>query len=154
MYTTSVTGHVRAPRPAVYRALLDSGAVATWRVPNGMTATVHEFDAREGGWFRVSLTYDDASEAGKSGGHTDTYRGRFTLLVPDERVVEVSTFETPDPTLANEMTMTTTLVDAGDGTDVTILHEGIPDDIPAADNEAGTRMALANLARLVEGGTS
>jgi uncharacterized protein YndB with AHSA1/START domain len=151
VYSTSVTGLVRASRSAVYQALLDPEAVAAWRVPDGMTATVHEFDAREGGWFRVSLTYDDAGGAGKSGGHTDTYRGRFTRLVPDEQVVEQSTFETPDPTLANEMTMTTTLADAGDGTDVTILHEGIPDDIPAADNEAGTRMALANLARLVEG---
>ena len=150
MYTTRVTGHVRAPRSVVYRALLDPDAVAAWRVPKGMTATVHEFDAREGGAFRVSLTYDDAGGAGKSGGHTDTYHGRFTRLVPDEQVVEVSTFETPDPSLADEMTMTTSLIDAGGGTDVTILHEGIPDDIPAADNEAGTRMALANLARLVE----
>ena len=31
-----------------------------------------------------------------------------------------------------------------------ILHEGIPDDIPRADNERGTRMALGHLARLVE----
>jgi hypothetical protein len=32
------------------------------------------------------------------------------------------------------------------------VHEGIPDKVPAADNETGTRMALANLARLVETG--
>jgi uncharacterized protein YndB with AHSA1/START domain len=149
VYSTRVTGHVRAPRAAVYRALLDPDAVAAWRVPDGMTATVHEFDAREGGSFRVSLTYDDAGEIGKSGGQTDTYRGRFTRLVPDEEVVEVSTFETSDPALATEMTMTTTLVDAGDGTDVTILHEGIPDDIPADANETGTRMALAKLAAVL-----
>jgi len=30
------------------------------------------------------------------------------------------------------------------------VHEGIPDGVPAADNETGTRMALANLAQLVE----
>jgi uncharacterized protein YndB with AHSA1/START domain len=151
VYSTRVTGHVHASRPEVYRALLDPDAVAAWRVPPGMTARVHEFDVREGGAFRVSLTYDDAVETGKSGGHTDTYAGRFTRLVPDEQVVEVSSFETDEPALATEMTMTTTLVDAGDGTDVTILHEGIPDAVPPADNEAGTRMALANLARLVEG---
>ncbi len=150
MYSTRVTGHVHASRSEVYRALLDPDAVAAWRVPHGMTATVHEYDVREGGAFRVSLTYDD-DETGKSGGHTDTYAGRFTRLVPDEQVVEVSSFETDDPALATEMTMTTTLVDAGDGTDVTILHEGIPDAVPPADNEAGTRMALANLARLLEG---
>jgi uncharacterized protein YndB with AHSA1/START domain len=150
VYSTRVSGHVRAPRSAVYRALLDPAAIAAWRVPDGMTATVHEFDGREGGAFRVSLTYDDAAQTGKSGAHTDTYRGRFTRLIPDREVVEVSSFETDDPALAGEMTMTTTLVDAGDGTDVTILHEGIPDDIPPDANEAGTRMALAKLARLVE----
>ena len=30
------------------------------------------------------------------------------------------------------------------------VHEGIPDKVPAADNETGTRMALENLAKLVE----
>jgi hypothetical protein len=48
------------------------------------------------------------------------------------------------------MTMTTTLTEAGDGTDVLIVHEGIPDSVPVADNETGTRMALAHLAELVE----
>jgi len=150
VYSTSVTAHVRAPRAEVYRALLDPEAVAAWRVPDGMTATVHEFDGREGGAFRISLTYDDVGETGKSGGHTDTYAGRFMRLVPGERVVEVAAFETDDPGLATEMRMTTTLADAGEGTDVTILHEGIPDAVPRSDNEAGTRMALENLARLVE----
>ena len=150
MYSTKVTGHVDAPRSAVYRALLDPAAVARWRVPDGMTGHVHTFDACEGGTFRVSLTYDAPDAAGKSGAHTDTYHGVFVRLVPDEQVVETFVFETADPDLQGVMTMTTTLVDAGGGTDVRIEHEGLPDAIPAADNETGTRMALANLARLVE----
>nr|WP_202797629.1 MULTISPECIES: SRPBCC domain-containing protein [Protofrankia] len=51
---------------------------------------------------------------------------------------------------AGQMVMTTTLADADGGTDVLIVHEGIPDGVPAADNETGTRMALAGLAQLVE----
>ena len=58
MYTTRVEQHVRAARSEVYRALLDADAVARWRVPDGMTSTVHEFAPHEGGSFRVSLTYD------------------------------------------------------------------------------------------------
>ena len=150
MYTTQVRGHVRAPRPSVYRAFLDADAVAKWRVPAGMSSHVHEFDAREGGSFRVSLTYDTPDAAGKSAAHTDTYRGHFVRLVPAQQVVEVFEFETADPGLRGTMTMTTTLTDAGDGTDVVVVHEGIPDSVPAADNETGTRMALANLAKLVE----
>lgn len=115
-----------------------------------MTGHVHEFDAREGGSFRVSLTYDVPNGTGKTTAHTDTYHGHFVTLVPDEQVVEVLEFETADPDLGGEMTMTTTLADADGGTDILVVHEAIPDGVPVTDNETGTRMALANLAALVE----
>jgi len=151
VYSTEASRQVDAPRSSVYRALLDAGAIARWRVPAGMTCEVHEFDAREGGFFRISLTYDAPTGTGKSAAHTDTYHGHFVRLRPDEQVVEVLQFEAAAPELSGEMTMTTTLVDAGGGTLVTIRHEGIPDAVPAADNELGTRMALDNLAMFVEG---
>ncbi len=150
MYSTQASRHIRAPRSAVYRALLDAGAIAQWRVPAGMSSHVHEFDAREGGSFRVSLTYDAPTGTGKSASRTDTYRGHFVRLVPDEQVVEAFEFETADPDLRGEMTMTTTLTDADGGTDVLVVHEGVPDKVPPADNETGTRMALAKLAKLTE----
>jgi uncharacterized protein YndB with AHSA1/START domain len=150
VYSTRISCHVRAPRSAVYQALLDADAIATWRVPAGMSSQVHEFDGREGGSFRVSLTYNAPGRAGKSALQTDTYRGRFVKLVPDEQVVETFEFESADPALRGTMTMTTTLTDADGGTDVLVVHEGIPESVPASDNETGTRMALANLARLVE----
>jgi len=98
----------------------------------------------------VSLTYDAPNGAGKSDSNTDTYHGHFARLVPDEQVVEVFEFESADPALGGTMTMTTSLRDADGGTEVLIVHEGIPDSVPAADNETGTRMALDNLAELVE----
>ncbi|MGC9410381.1 SRPBCC family protein [Streptomyces sp. DZ1-3] len=150
MHSTRVSHHVRAPRPAVYRALLDPAAVAAWRVPDGMTAEVHAFEGREGGALRVSLTYEEPSGAGKSGARTDTYQGHFARLVPGERIVEVLEFESADPAFQGAMTMTTTLTDADGGTRVEVVHEGLPDAVPAADNEKGTRMALAKLAALVE----
>ncbi|WP_345651470.1 SRPBCC family protein [Streptomyces siamensis] len=150
MYTTRVSRRVNASRAAVYRALLDAEAVARWRVPTGMRSEVHTFDAREGGLFRVSLTYDLPSAAGKSEAHTDTYHGHFAELVPGERVVEALEFETADPALRGEMVMTTELTEVDGGTEVVIMHEGVPDAVPVADNETGTRMALENLALLVE----
>ncbi|MBD0710369.1 MULTISPECIES: SRPBCC domain-containing protein [unclassified Streptomyces] len=152
MYSTRVSRHVAAPPSAVYRALVDPAAVARWRVPYGMTCEVHEFDAREGGTFRVSLTYEgEDGGTGGSGGRTDTYHGRFAELLSDERVVEVVEFETEDPGLRGAMSLTTTLVPMEGGTDVILFHEGIPDAVPAADNELGTRMALDRLAALAEG---
>ncbi|MEU6341041.1 SRPBCC family protein [Streptomyces sp. NPDC046977] len=151
MYSTQVSRHMSAAPAAVYRALLDPRAVARWRVPAGMSGHVHAFDAREGGRFRVSLTYDGQRGEGKSGAHTDTYHGHFARLVPDELVVEILEFETGDAALSGAMTMTTSLTAVEGGTDVVIVHEGIPDAVPREDNETGTRMALENLARLVEG---
>lgn len=72
MYTTQLTRRMGAPRSAVYRALLDAGAVAAWRVPNGMSSQVHEWEAQEGGAFRVSLSYDAPTRTGKTAEHTDT----------------------------------------------------------------------------------
>src|SRR5436309_1865523 len=99
MSSTRVRRRVNAPRASVYRALLDARAVAQWMVPTGMTSHVHAFDAREGGSFRISLTYDAPTERGKTTAHTDTYHGRFVKLVTNERVVEVVEFETTDPAL-------------------------------------------------------
>lgn len=48
------------------------------------------------------------------------------------------------------MTITTTLTEVDGGTDVLVVHEGIPNGVLVADNETGTGMALANLAKLVE----
>ena len=44
--------------------MLEARAVATWMVPPGMTSRVHAFDPREGGTFRISLTYDALTGAG------------------------------------------------------------------------------------------
>jgi uncharacterized protein YndB with AHSA1/START domain len=57
--STRISRHINASRASVYRALLEERAVATWMVPIGMTSHVHVFDAREGGSFRISLTYDE-----------------------------------------------------------------------------------------------
>lgn len=148
--STRVTQHVRASRDQVYRALLDAQAVAIWMVPDGMTSQVHEFDAREGGRFRISLTYDEPTGTGKSTAHTDSFAGRFTRLIPDQEVVEVIEFETDDAAMRGEMTVTLLLSDANGGTDVVGVHENLPPGVLPADNETGWRMSLAKLASLVE----
>ena len=152
MSATRVSRHVKAPRAAVYRALLDARAVAMWMVPTGMTSQVHEFDAREGGSFRISLTYDSATGTGKTTAHTDTYHGRFVKLVADEQVVQVVEFETADPGLRGEMTIAVTLSEADGGTEVRAVHAGLPPGLAPGDNEVGWRMSLAKLAALVEAG--
>jgi uncharacterized protein YndB with AHSA1/START domain len=141
---------MNAARAMVYWALRDARAVATWMVPAGMTSHVHAFDARDGGVFRISLSYDAPTGTGKTTAHTDTFHGRFVKLVPNEQVVEVVEFATPDPALRGEMTITVALADADGGTDLVAVHDGLPPGLPAADNEAGWRSSLTKLAALVE----
>ena len=119
-------------------------------VPDQMTSRVHSFEPHEGGTFRISLTYDLPTTAGKSGAQTDSFHGRFVHLVPDTEVVQTVTFETDDPALQGEMTITYTLTDADGGTEVVGLHENLPPGLPPADNELGWTMSLAKLADLVE----
>jgi len=150
--STRISRHVKAPRENVYRVLLDPRAVATWMVPIGMTGHVHVFDAREGGLFRISLTYDDATRTGKTTAHSDTYHGHFVKLVPNKQVVEVMEFETNDPAMRGEMMVTYTLTDVGDGTDVLAVHDNLPPGLSPVDNETGWRMALDKLAAFIEAG--
>jgi uncharacterized protein YndB with AHSA1/START domain len=118
--STRVSRIIKAGRKAVYQAFLDPDSVATWLAPENMRGHVHTFDAREGGKFRMSLTYQ---EPGLLPGKTS---GRFVELVPYAKIVEVVEFESHDEALAGEMRMTVSLADADGGTEITILCEDIP----------------------------
>ncbi|WP_210506151.1 SRPBCC family protein [Naasia sp. SYSU D00057] len=150
MTTTTVRRRIAAPPHRVYAALLDPDTIARWRVPAEMSCVVHEFEPREGGRVHVSLTYDSADAVGKTTEHTDTYRGRLVRLVPDRELVEVDEFDTDDPALRGEMTMTFTLAEAGDATELSVVHRGVPAGVSAADNEQGWNESLDRLAALVE----
>jgi uncharacterized protein YndB with AHSA1/START domain len=145
-----LTRHIAAPRERVYQALLDPEAVQQWMVPDGMTSEVHSFDAREGGELRISLTYDQPTDTGKTSAQTDTFHGRFVRLVPDTEVVQAIEFETEDPSMSGEMTITYALADAEGGTELSGSHENLPAGLSPADNELGWRMSMDKLARLVE----
>jgi len=119
-------------------------------VPNGMTSHVHVFDPREGGLFRISLTYDEPTGTGKTTEHTDTYHGHFVKLVPNEQVVELMEFETADAAMRGEMTVRFTLTDADGGTDVHAVHDNLPPGVSPSDNELGWQMALDKLAAFVK----
>lgn len=150
--TTTVSRSVSAPADVIYRAYLDPKAVATWLPPGGMHGIVHEFDAREGGAFSMSLVYpEDTSSRGKSSDDTDTFKGRFAKLVPDREIVWATMFDSDDPSFAGEMTVQTLLRPTKTGTDVTITCQNIPPGIRLEDNETGCRETLEKLAAYVGG---
>jgi uncharacterized protein YndB with AHSA1/START domain len=150
--STCVSRIIKAPRRTIYRAFLDPEALVSWLPPGGMKGRMYEFDAQEGGAYRMSLTYVDSdhSPRGKTSDHTDVVRGRFLELIPDERVVQLIEFESKDPAFAGPMTIRWTLADVPGSTDVTVLCENVPEGIRSNDHEAGIRSTLENLAAFTE----
>lgn len=115
-----------------------------------MTSQIHEFEARQGGTFRISLTYELPTNAGKTTAQTDTFHGRFVTLLPDTKVVELVEFDTDDPSMQGEMTITYEFAEVDGGTLLTGVHEDLPPGVSPADNELGWRMSIDKLAALVE----
>ena len=70
--------------------------------------------------------------------------------MPDTEVVQAVEFETDEPALQGEMTITYRLADSGGGTDLVGLHENLPPGVSPADNELGWSMSIDKLAELVE----
>jgi uncharacterized protein YndB with AHSA1/START domain len=133
---------VLATKPdKVYRAFIEADAMAKWLPPNGFTCTVHHFDAKVGGGFKMSFRNFTNSQS-------HSFGGTYLELAPGERVRYTDKFD--DPNLPGEMAVTATLKQVSVGTEITIVQEGIPDAIPAEMCYLGWQESLRNLARLVE----
>ncbi|SFN50892.1 Activator of Hsp90 ATPase homolog 1-like protein [Nocardia asteroides] len=153
MATTRIGRHFNAPRGTVYRLLVDAEAVRAWMVPDGMVSAVHRFEPEEGGVFSITVERDETSDAGATAPQHHAYYGRFVSLVPDERVMEVLEFVTDMPDMAGAQTITFMLADAGDGTDLEVLHEGVPTGMTLAENDVAWQVALGKMVALAERGT-
>ncbi len=143
---------IRATPDAIYRAFVDPGILIRWLPPTGMTAHIDVFDPREGGEYRITLTYANRSHPsrGKTSEHTDVAQGRFLELVLNHRIVQSVQFDSDDPAFGGEMRMTWRFEPVVEGTCVTISAENVPLGIVATDHEAGFAATLANLAAYIE----
>ena len=143
---------IRARPEQLYQAFIDPAALVAWLPPAEMTGKIHEFDARVGGGYRMSLFYppDERAHRGKTSDREDMVDVRFVELTPARWIVEAVSFVTTDPALSGEMTMTATFDEVTGGTEVTLLFENLPPGLRAEDNEAGARLSLEQLARRFE----
>lgn len=150
--STRTSRVIRASREALYRAFTDPEALAVWLSPGEMTGRVHEFDARVGGGYRMSLFYPSSEQThrGKTAEREDRFTARFVELTPPARIVQAISFDSADPAFCGEMTMVVTLEARDGGTEVTIAFDHIPPGIRPEDNDAGTRSSLEKLARYVK----
>ncbi len=135
----------------LYAAFADPAKLMEWLPPGSMTGRALEYDFRQGGRYRIALTYDEAAPAsvGKTEGRTDVSTGRFLTLEPGRRIIQSVEFESTDAAFAGEMRITWLFEPTSAGTKVTITAENVPAGISQADHDAGLRSSLENLARFV-----
>lgn len=136
---------VDAPLDEVFAALVDEAARTAWLPPAGMSGRFSWFDARPGGGYRMTLSYDDATTRGKSGQNTDVVEARFVSMDEPHRLVEEADFVSDDPDLAGTMTMTWSLEPVDAGTLVIITATDVPDGISSEDHAMAFESTLSNL---------
>jgi uncharacterized protein YndB with AHSA1/START domain len=125
----------------VYRAFIEADALAKWLPPNGFTCTVHHFEPKVGGTFKMSFRNFTT-------GNGHSFGGEYVELVPNERLRYTDKFD--DPNLPGQMEVTVALKTVSCGTDVNIEQAGVPDVIPLEACYLGWQESLRNLARLIE----
>ncbi|MFZ6673595.1 SRPBCC family protein [Undibacterium sp. Xuan67W] len=132
---------LRTKPEKVYRAFLESGAIAKWIPPYGFTCTVHHMDVHVGGTFRMSFH-------NFSSGNSHSFGGEYLELVPNERICYTDKFD--DPALPGVIEVTVTLRPVLCGTELSVTQAGIPDVIPLEMCYLGWQESLVQLAALVE----
>jgi uncharacterized protein YndB with AHSA1/START domain len=132
---------LRAPPDRVYRAFLDPDAMVKWMPPHGFTGKVHSMDARPGGGYRMSFTNFGTQQS-------HSFGGKFVEMKPNERLRYTDRFD--DPSLPGEMSVVVSLRATPVGTELTIVQEGLPPQIPVEACHLGWQESLALLANVVE----
>lgn len=132
---------LRAKPEKIYRAFLDAEALARWLPPNGFTCKVDHLDGRVGGSFKMAFR-------NFSTGNGHSFGGRYLELVPNERIRYTDKFD--DEKLVGEMVTTVSLRAVVCGTEMTVVQEGIPEQIPVEFCYLGWQESLEHLARLAE----
>lgn len=132
---------LRAPAERIYQAFLDPDALCRWLPPYGYLGKIDRIEPRVGGSYHMSFT-----NFATRGSHS--FESTFLELVPGKRIRIADKFD--DPGLAGNMTKTITLRAVSCGTEIEILHEGIPTAIPAEMCYLGWQESLLQLANLVE----
>lgn len=115
--------------------------MAKWIPPYGYTCKVHHMDPKVGGTYKMSFTNFTT-------GHGHAFGGEYLELTPFEKLRYTDKFD--DPNLPGEMQTSVSLTQVSNGTELTVVQEGIPAVIPLEMCYLGWQESLMQLATLVE----
>ena len=127
-----ITRSIAAPPERVFRALTDGDELSRW------WTTSADSDVRTGGAFSYVFEFADPSR-------DQTYAGTYDEVTPNERLRY--------PWATGNTTVEVTLRPSGDGTELTLTHEGFTDEELRRPHEEGWSFFLDNLKSWLETGT-
>jgi uncharacterized protein YndB with AHSA1/START domain len=143
MKNNSVSLHrvLKASPEKVFSAFSDPIAYASWLPPFGFLCTIHEMDFTIGGSYKMSFT-------NFSTGNGHSFGGIFLDIKTNELIKNTDKFD--DPNLPGEMITTIWFKKVLCGTEIKIVQEGIPVEIPTEMCYLGWQESLEKLTKLVE----
>ncbi len=141
LHTVRLHRVLKCPTDRLFRAFTDPKALVKWMAPHGFVSEVHSFDLRVGGGYRMSFT-----NFGTGASHA--FGGTYREIIPNQLLRYSDTFD--DPNMPGEMHISITFRSVVCGTELSIVQENIPPQIPVEFCYLGWQESLSMLAALVE----
>lgn len=112
---------IRAPRTRIFNAFTDAETLTQWFTPDpGITVEALEYVFEQGGLFRLRYLMPD--------GRTPCVAGVFQEIEPSRLISMTWEWQAPDPLENIPMSVSFRFLNVPHGTEVVVVHEGIPSD--------------------------
>ena len=132
-----------APVDRVFRAWSDPGELSRWAWGSIGHDVRADVDLRVGGAYRVTTA--------QPGQATLAFEGTYEDVVPEQRLVYSLHWDAPMGYDAPDERVTVEFVGRGEQTDVTFVHEGVPDGVARDTHEKGWADTFDMLAQHLRG---
>jgi uncharacterized protein YndB with AHSA1/START domain len=124
----NVTHTFSAPRERVFRAWADAKELAQWFHPSQEYKTViTRLDFRVGGKYSIEMHHKD--------GNIHFLFGTYELIKPPEKLVFTWHWKSSEPMV--DSLVTVEFRDLGDSTEVSLLHERLPNEVEVGKHHHG-----------------
>jgi uncharacterized protein YndB with AHSA1/START domain len=129
-----------APAEAVFDAWIDPKQIVEWYGPEGFTNTVHTFDVREGGEYRLTMH--------SPSGEDHPLRGTFkTIDRPRKLVFSWQWEQGGESPMGQETLVTVEFTEVGGKTEMVMTHSGFVNEEVKKMHEHGWSGSIDKLAR-------
>lgn len=118
-YELSLSRSIPASKDDVFNYWIEPKLLERWSSPEGMRLKVPHFEARKGGKYRFEHFQGE-----------DVYicNGHFEEFIPNEKLVQIDTVQSPEKGLLFENLHTTvTFSEEASGTKIQVTQNGFPD---------------------------